>query len=557
MHRLRRFLKHDRGAVAVVFAAALPALVGLAALAVDIGSVYLTSRKLQGAADLAAMAAARDIDHADAAADATVAANAIGASVTTKVVTGVYSPDPAVAPGDRFQPAAGSPNAAQVTLTAGAPLYFGQLLTGRQSFTVSRKATAARAQLASFQIGTRLAALQGGVENSLLSALTGSNVNLSVMDYNALLSANVDLFQYVDALRTRLALQGASFSTVLSSRVSAGTALGALADALASAGDGSAAAAAAALAQAAANMPLATLSGLLDLGPYAAQDHITAGSGSGVSVTAMDLASAILTLTAGGRQVQFDLGASAPGLESLTVYLAIGQRPSDSPWIAIDDDGSVTVSTQQARLYLDARIGPSSALSALGVSQVEAPIYVELAKGQAKLAALTCGDAPADERVDLSVSPSLGELALGAVDTRTLNDFTTPESVSPATLVNLLLIKATASALVNIGGGAWTTVPFTASDISAGAVKTVQTSDILSATVASLIANTQIGVQLGGLGLGLGAGPVAGALQSALASAAAPLDQVLNAVTSLIGLKLGEADVKVNGVRCKGAALVA
>jgi uncharacterized membrane protein len=382
-------------------------------------------------------------------------------------------------------------------------------------------------------------------------------VSLSVMDYNALLGANIDLFQYVEALRARLSLQGASFSTVLSSRVSTGTALGALADTLSSAGNGSAATAASALATAAGASGTATLSNLLDLGPYAAQDHVTAGSGSSVSVTAMDLANAIVTLAQGGRQAQLDLSAQAPGLAALTVYLAIGQRPSNSPWIAIDDDGSVTVSTAQARLYLDAKVGGSGVLSALGVSAVEAPVYVELAKGQAKLAALSCGQTQGDESLDLSVSPSLGELALGGVNTSTLTDFTTPETVSPAALVTLPLIKATASALVNVGGGSWQTVRFTASDISSGAVKTVQTTDILSATVASLLANAQIGVQLGGLGLALGAGPAEGALQAALSSAGAPLDQVLDALTRTVGLKLGEADVKVNGVRCKGAALVA
>ena len=60
MRALRRFARGERGAVAAIFALALPALAGFAALSVDVGSVYLASRKLQGVADLAAMAAARD-----------------------------------------------------------------------------------------------------------------------------------------------------------------------------------------------------------------------------------------------------------------------------------------------------------------------------------------------------------------------------------------------------------------------------------------------------------------------------------------------------------------
>ncbi|WP_204337686.1 hypothetical protein, partial [Klebsiella pneumoniae] len=67
-----------------------------------------------------------------------------------------------------------------------ADLFFGAAILGKPQIDISRTATAASAQLASFSIGTRLLSLQGGVANSLLSALTGSQINLSVMDYNQL-----------------------------------------------------------------------------------------------------------------------------------------------------------------------------------------------------------------------------------------------------------------------------------------------------------------------------------------------------------------------------------
>ena len=561
--RVRRgvgaFRRADRGAVAIILAAALPAIVGFGALAVDVGSVYLTARRLQGVADLAAMAAARDIADAPAAANATVAANAVGGPVSVGLVTGQYAADPTLSPAARFQSGVAAPNAAQVTLQAQAPLYFGQLLIGRPSFTVSRKATAAAASFASFQIGSGLASLNGGVANSLLSALTGSTVSLSIMDYNALASANVDLFQYTSALQTRLSLQGASFSQVLSAKTSSGVLLSALADTLSGEGQTQAAGVASRLASAAGSRSPATLGGLVDLGPYAAQDHLSPGSGSGISLDALDLADAVLTLANGARQVQLDLGAAIPGLGGLTAYLAIGQRPSGSPWIAIDDAGSVTVRTAQARLYLDTKIAPGAGvLGPLGVTLIDAPIYVELAQAQAKLSALTCGAAPSDEHVDLSVSPSLGELALGSVDTNALGDFTHALPVSPATLLSLPpLIKATGYAMTTLGGDDWQDVAFSATDISNGTLKSVQTTNIASATLSSLLANTQVGVQLGGLGGTIGAGPVTGALQTALAGAGAPLDQVLNTLTAILGVRLGEADVKIDGVRCNGAALVA
>ncbi len=554
---LARFKRSERGAVAVIFAASLPLIIGFAAISVDFGSVYLTSRHLQGVADLAAMAAARDLANAQAAAQATVADNAFNNSVSSTVVTGQYVADPSTPVSQRFTPGGGSPTAAQVTLTTQSPLYFGQLLTGKSSFAVSRTATAARAQLASFQIGARLASLQGGIANALLSGLTGSTVSLSVMDYNALASANVDLFQYANALRTRLNLQGASFSQVLATQVSTGTALSALADVLASNGSAQAAAAATTLARAAGTSTPINLSTLFDLGPYAAQDHVSAGSGAAVSIAALDMADAELELAQGGRQVQLNLGSTIPGLANVTAFLAIGQRPSNSPWIGIDDAGTVTVRTAQARLYLDAQVAPASGLLApLGVSVMDVPVYVELAQAEAKLSALTCGATPANNAVSLSVAPSVGQVTLGSVNTSTLNTFTQAETVSPATLLALPLIRATATASVNLGGE-WTTVAFNAADIVAGTVKSVQITNIAQASVASLLSTAQIGVQLGGLGLLIGLGPVTGILQSTLTAAAAPLDQVIDGLTALLGVRLGEADVKINGLRCKGAALVA
>ena len=555
---VRRFGRSQGGAIGLVFALALPAVLGFAAVSVDLGSVFLTTRRLQGVADLAAMAAARDLANAQTAAQATVGDNGFSSPVSTEVTTGQYLADPSTPPASRFTAGGASPTAAQVTLTAQAPLYFGQLLTGKSSVAVTRKATAARAQLASFQIGSRLASLNGGIENAVLGGLTGSTVSLSVMDYNALAGANVDLFQYMSALKTRLSLQGASFTNVLSAQMSTGTALAALADVLNGQGATEAASAVGALGRAAGSATPVDLSSLLDLGPYAAQDHVAPGSGAAISLAALDLAEAELTAAKGGRQVQLNLGATVPGLVNVTAYLAIGQRPSNSPWIAVDDTGNVTVRTAQARLYVDSQVAPASGLLApLGASVIDVPVYVELAQAQAKLSALTCGAAPAANSVTLSVAPSVGQVSLGSVDPTTLTSFTQAETVSPATLLNLLLVKATGTATVNLGGQAWQTVPFSASDIASGTVKTVRTTDIATASVASLFSTAQVGVQLGGVGLLIGTGPVTALLQSTLSAAAGPLGQVINQLTAALGVGLGEADVKVNGVRCKGAALVA
>jgi len=553
--KIRAFGKDRRGAVALIGVASLASIVAISALAIDLGSVFLQSRQLQGVADLAAIGAANNLSNAQAAAQATASGNGWTSAVQATVVTGTYTADSTVQAQNRFSAGGAAPNAAKVTLSAQANLFFGQLILGRPTVTITRTATAASAQMAAFSIGSGLASLQGGVANSLLSALTGSSVSLSVMDYNALASANVDLLQYSQALQTKLNLTGASFNQVLGTQVSTGQALSVLSQLLAANNQLSAGAAINSVATAAGNAIPVDLQQLVDLGPYADQDHAEGGAGSGVSVNALQLASAILQLAQSGRQVQLSLGVSVPGLTSTSVWLAIGQRPSNSPWITVADDGSITVQTAQMRLYVVSQVGATGPLSLLGTS-LTVPLFVQVASASAKLSSLNCNATGSTPAVTLLAQPSLGEVALGQVNTSNLNDFTQSVSISPAALISSPLATVSAQALVNIGGLNWQTVPFTQSDIQSAVSKTVSTNDIAQATAASLLPNANIQVQVLGLGLGL-QGPLTAAVQPLLTAAAPSLDQVINSLTGLLGVQLGSATLQVDGLRCNAAALVA
>jgi len=550
-----RFIRNRRGTVSIITAGASLLLVGFAALAVDVGSIFLQSRQLQGIADLAALAAARDLTHAQTAAEATVAANAWhGAPLRVSVSTGAYNPNPATPAAARYVDGAASPNAVRVIVRGDADLYFAQALLGKSAMPISRRATAARAELATFSIGTRLAALQGGLANELLGKLTGSSVSLSVMDYNALAGAQVDLFGYTKALQTKVNLQGVSFDKVLEGNISTGAALSVLGDLLESQGDLPGAVAARKLATAAGGATPAKLDRLIDLGPYGAQDQILGANSAKVQVSAMDLANAMLLLAGGGRQVKLDVSAGVPGLADVDVWLAIGERPNQSPWLSVDRDNGVIIRTAQTRVYVVAKA--ASALGLLGLQPITIPILIEAASGEAKLSGLECPDNAAAQAATLSVRPGLGRAMVGKIDTTNLNDFTKPLSVAPATLLDLLLVKATATADVHIGGLNWKTVRFTRADVQAGTIKTVATDDIAQASVSSLLANTDINVNLLGI-IGLSTGGVTSALRGTLTAVAAPLDGLVNGLTQLLGVRLGEADVRVNGLRCRDAALVA
>jgi len=556
MRGVSHFWRCERAAVAVTAALIFPVLCGFAAFAIDMGSIFLQTRQLQGDADLAALGAASNLTDAQAAAAATANANGWAYPVTTTVTVGTYVDDTTVPSGQRFSAGGASPNAVRVNLATQANLFFGASILGVSTLPINRTATAASAQMAAFSVGSGLASLQGGVANAVLTGLTGSQVSLSVMDYNALATANVDLLQYSQALQTDMSLQGVSFNNVLSSQISQGEALKVLGNVLTSDGQAQAGAAINELATAAGNTVPAQLSQVISLGPYGDQDHTGANSGAGIAVNALQLASAMLELSQGGRQVQLQLGSTVPGLENLTLWLAIGQRPNNSPWVAVADDGSVVISTAQARIYLDAQLLPGT-LSSLGVAAVNVPIYVEIASAQAKLSSLTCPSATAPESVTLSANPSVGELALGSVNTSQLSNFSNELTVTPATLISLPLVTATGTATVNIGGPDWQPVTFSASDIQSDKVKTVSTTNIAEASVASLLASLNIQVQVAGLGLGLGTSAIAPALQSTLTGAAGNLDTVIDSATNLLGVQLGTASVWVDGVRCNDAALVA
>ncbi len=549
--RLRAYLAAREGGISVITALSSVALVGFAGLATDVGSVYLEARRLQGAADLAALAAIQNPTQAETLARETVASNDWGDETHVAVTRGAYRADRSVRADQRFDPNGAETNAVRVDVTSSAPLYFGRLFIPDGRMTIRRQATAAQSSMASFQIGSRLLALRGGAANALLSGLTGSSVNLSIMDYNALLQTDVELFSYLGALRTRLDLEAASFDRTLAQRVEAPVALDAIADVLATQ-DSRAERAMRRIAEAAEHTgALTRVDDLIDLGPYGAQDH-TLSAQTQVRVNAMDLASALLQIAGGDRQVRLDLGAGVPGLLDTDVWLAIGERPNNSPWLAITDDANVIIRTAQMRLYVEATLRPGGLL---GAAQVRVPIFTELGAAEARLADVRCGILGGRREVTLAVAPSIGSISLGEIDKSKLDDFRTPLRVSRAALVRAPAIQVEGDARVELGGRQWQDVRFSGAEIDRGITKTVATRDAARATVSSLLGQTELNVRV--LGLGLGVSAVTSALRSALSAIAAPLDDVINGLADLLGVRLGEADVRVNGVRCGGAALVA
>ncbi|MGN6122865.1 MAG: TadG family pilus assembly protein [Sphingomonas oligoaromativorans] len=543
-----RGIAHDRrGSVTILTVAAMTALLASTAFAVDMGSVYLANRKLQGVADAAALAAVGTSGAATAAAQQVIADNRLTDAQVAALVPGTYTPDGSIKPAQRFVPGTPSTNAVQVTLVQSVPLFFGGAITGRRSTQVRATALAARIDYAAFSIGTRLASVQGGLPGALLNALAGTDLNLSVADYNALVGTQIDLLSFSKQLATKLDLTGASFNDTLNAKATLPQILSALAAASTNP------AATSALNALSLRVPSTTvqLSNLIDLGPYGSQDH--ADPSTVISSDGYSIVREMLQLANGSRQVSTDLGVDLPGAASTNLTLAIGQRAEHSPWLSVAQGGNVTVHTSQARLYLDTKL-----LDGSGLASVHLPLYVELAEAQAKLSSITCQKRN-NATVGLSVLPSLGNVAIGAVDMSKLNDFSTPETPSPVSVANVLslLANVTAQSQIQLGGASpnWQTLAFNQSQIDSHTVQTVQTPDLVQGITASLVSNMKLKVQV--LGLGLDVDNITKSVRSLLTPVAPALDGLLDQVTNLLGVHVGQADLQVNGVRCGTPSLVA
>lgn len=506
----------------------------LAAIIIDGGSIALSARRAQTAADLGALAAARDLADAHSAAQATAVAN-VGPDLKVATMVGSYAPDASIAPDQRFRPRHADINAAKVTVVMPAKVWFARWVLGRSRVEVSRTGIAAvrsTQPMATFSIGSRLAKLDGGLANQILSGLTGSQVSLSILDYRALAEANVDLLTFTDRLATHAGVTAGDYDTLLRQEVDAGAALRILESLTDGADNGLNRLAQAADGQ---NFQIGEL-----IGAEAGAEQGLRG-GLEVGVSALDLANAMLELSSGDRQVALDLGAQA-GLADLDVWLAIGERPNRSPWLAVAKSGQPIIRTAQARLYVEART--SSSLS--GLAQLRIPLLVELASSEARLERIDCQSA---RSVKIGVRPGVARARIGSTNIAALRNFKSAPVVQSASLVNvagLVVVKATAD--LEVANRSFKTATFSDAQISSQTPQTVKSTELASSLASSLLSRMDLDVKIVGLGLGLS--NLTQSLNNLLSPLGPALDGTINRVLVALGLSFGEADVVVHGARC-------
>ncbi|MBV2150259.1 hypothetical protein KRZ98_18650 [Sphingobium sp. AS12] len=535
----RGVMRDARGGISLILAGSLFMLAGAATVAVDLGSVYLAKRQLQGIADAAALAA---VGGGRSAAEELVGQSGVGGIALIGLEGGSYRADSAVPVPDRF--VAGEGGAMRVELQRRTPLFFARLLVGRDGIDLRARAIAARQDAAAFSIGTGLAAVNGGLPNMLLSSLAGTQLNLSVMDSQGLASLNLDLLGVADALRVRTGRDGEAYGTLFDREIPLSDMIGAMAD---SAGGNQSAAVLLAIAGQVAGRSV-RLSDIIDLGPM--RGAASATGQPNVLLDAFSMLRMILSPPS-GTSVPMDLRLTVPGLTSTRLMLVMGEGQARSPLLSVTADKSVVLRTAQTRLYLESTV--ATALS--GIASVRIPLYVELAAAEARLAAIDCTAGSAGRGVTLAVTPSIGTAALADVDVQALTNFNAPANPRPAVLAQVLGTKVTGYANIALGGVQPQNVHFSPTEISAQTAKRVSTNDLTQGLAASLASRTQVQVSV--LGINLNLSPLVPAIGTLLATTAPLLDGILANVTATLGVQLGYADVRVHQMRCGMAAIVA
>ncbi|RWA63687.1 TadG family pilus assembly protein [Mesorhizobium sp.] len=584
-----RLIADRRANFAVMAALSAPVALALTAFAVDEGALFNERRAAQSIVDLAAITAAANINNAEKAVLTTLKDNGFNSVAVQKqgttieptaskavvqVVPGRYSGVSAIAAGSRFEAGKLPYNAVQVSLKKKGTLYFGAMMM--KPPVIGTAATASAQAEAAFSVGSRLASLNGGVLNALLGGLLGTNISLSVMDYNALISADVDVLSFTDALATQLHLTGVSYSDVVASKAT----IGQIATAMANVPglDRTSKLALQTMAAGATNTVKIPLSHLIDLGSVGSLGVGQKPAGLTVATSAMSMMTAAAALANGTNQVQVNLGATIPGLTSTTLSIAIGEPPQSSPWLRVGEAGTV-VRTAQTRIKLNASVGIGSGNNGNGnagvnlgggikLLAVNLPLNVEVAYAEAKLTDVSCPTGRPDSlKVTIAAQPGIVAAHLADTNANGFADFTKPQSFSDAEiadvsvkllLVNLSLLQINGSSAFSVTNMAPTNLTFNATEIAAKTMKTVSTKNLTQSLSTSLVNNLSLSVKALGAGLDVTAllGTVKPAVVTVLNGVTAPVDSLVYNVLGALGVHVGEADIRVTGGTCGRSVLV-
>lgn len=573
----RRFLPDRNANFAVMAALCMPIMLAVTAVAVDEGALYTERRAVQSITDLAAIAGGTNITNAEQAVLNTLSDNGLtGAVIGTgapaqgkpvvSVVRGRYTPSLAV--GQRFEANKTPFNAVSISVQKIGTMYFGGAFMDPPM--IRSDAIASTTPQAAFSIGSRLAAVDTSSSpllNSILGDALGTNISLNVMDYNALIGADVNVLSFLDQLAIKLNLTGVSYSNVLASKATLTQIIGAMANIPGL--DSRSKLALQTMVAGATNAIKIPLDHLIDLGNVGRVGLGQRPAGLTIDADALSIVKAAANLAGGAKQIDLNTGISLPGLLEVVAKVAVGEPPQSTPWLTVGEKGA-KVRTAQTRLKLEVTVGSSNVSTGIKIVSVSIPLNVEVAYAEAELMDISCPTGrPESRKVTIAARPGIVEAYLAKNTSSDFADFTKPQSFSDASvvaaninilgLIKLDLLELRAKAHVTSGNITPTTLVFDDADITAKRIKKTSTKDFATSLTSSLLTGLELKPYLLGAPISLldiVLDPLKTAVLPLLTSVTSQVDAILFSLLNSLGITLGEADVRVTGATCGRSVLV-
>ena len=557
---MRQLSQDNRGAVAIISAIALTALLGIVSLTTDLGYVFLSKRRLQAATDSAAMAAAQNPSQANAIATQVLTDNGFPNAHILSLTTGFYVPNPSWPISQRYTVGSAPVNAVALTTSVVTPLNFARVISSLQSLSPSVNSTAYQQNEAGLSAGSGLASLNGGLINSILGTMLGTNLSLTANSYQGLADTNISALSFIDALAAQLNLTAGTYSQVLASTVSVQSLLQAEVSVLSQQGQLTSDQLNAlngleSLIAEINGSPSISLASLFDLGAWsnAPIASVTAPSALAATLNLFQLNTFAAQLANGQNFVNASNALNIPGIATVSVGLT-DIEPPQGTYYAMGPVG-LSVHTSQVRLLLTANL--LSTLSyGTGSAPVQLKVYTEMASGTATTTGIACGSNPnVDTTVSVSAQSGVANLYVGNVTPNAMTNFTSPVTVSSSPIVNVLgLVTINGTAQVPVQGNT-AALTFTEPQIQAGTVQTVSSTNMLSNLGNGLSSNLQLSGNVLGIPV-TPAAPTVQALNLLLQPVFQSLDGIIDQVLGTLGVRVGYLDVTVTGVRCGVPTLV-
>lgn len=569
---LNRMALAREGNVGLSAALVAPLFILSMGLGIDYGYLTLQKREIQTIADIAAIVAASDLANMQAAASKHLKANGLAMAISTSqglidadgkpildpttalksgimtLTKGRYLADPTLDVAERFIANATPADAVEVSIEREGELHLAAMFSTPP--TLRATGTAASTKLAAFSVGSRLASLDGGILNAVLGQLLGTTISLKAMDYRALADADIDIQPFLKIVSTRLNLQAATYDDVLNADLTIPELLASmrLVGGLSSTANTALKTIDKALSR---DKRAIKLAQLLNIDPKK-ELKIDAGSNWAMKVSAFQLLSAAAAISNGSNQVAINIASGLPGIATATVKLAVGEPPIETPAHRLGSPGTA-VRTAQTRLVITLEVNGLSALAGL---RIKVPLYVEVAHAEARLSDIRCyGGSPTNAGVTIDAVPGVAEIALGTVNPAALSSFGDSPRVEKARLVDSSLLRIDGIAHVEAQNMQAQRLTFSPSDVASNAVKSVSTRDTLTSATQSLLKNLDLDIQI--LFLSIGSPKVVqAALAETLGTVTPSIDMLLYNILLALGVRIGEADVRVSGVNCLRPVLV-